>query len=33
MSREIKFRAFVKPILRFANRQVGFMIDVREGNR
>ena len=30
MSREIKFRAFVKPILRFANRQVGFMIDVSE---
>ena len=28
--REIKFRAFVKPIQRFANRQVGFMIDVSE---
>lgn len=28
--REIKFQAFVKPISIFANRQVGFMIDVSE---
>ena len=27
---EIKFQAFIKPIPKFANRQIGFMIDVSE---